>query len=418
MARPRTTQLLPRLNFSFRQSYLYYVVAYNGKQAVPKSTGLKIDAGESWDKKAKTIKGNEVKADTLLKLKDDLSTIYHTSSRSNKTLTAKTLGEYLTKKRDYKDDIPSLISATDAFIASRKEMADNGEIVPKTYRDYFVRKRHLIDFLTHQYKSENVALDELKPVLGKQFEGFLRLKKGLQTETVRKIVWFLSAVLEYAKDNEWTNRNVLDGYKKPKSERKEIVYLKDDELTKIKQLTLLEPTTEMVRDFFVFTCYTGLNHVDLMKLITADITTDTDGNKCIERGRSKNELPTFIPVAANVLPIVERYGQKDAKTDLVFPQISLDKYNKHLHIIRGIAGIERVKITSKIGRSTCATILVNQGVSIEIIMKIMGHKKPETLLRYYASIHESTTIKAVQTAFTNHLNEQNNEPNTNTKPAN
>lgn len=59
---------------------------------------------------------------------------------------------------------------------------------------------------------------------------------------------------------------------------------------------------KLVRDMFVFSCYTDLAYSDVKKLSEADITKGIDGSKWIRIKRTKTKTLSSIPL----LPVAER----------------------------------------------------------------------------------------------------------------
>jgi hypothetical protein len=322
MKRPGTSKALPRLKYTLKGVYIYSHIAYNDKTTTLKSTGLRIEKGERWNGDTNEIVGNDIKTQVLKRIDSELLSAYDTMSRNGKTVTAQSLFDYINEKRSFANQIPTLVEAIDALIATKEPLVQIGEYHPKSYRDLFARKSHVIDFLGHKYKSKDIALDELKPNLGGDFELFLRAKKGHKSENVRKVTNFLSSVLKYAQNNEWTTRNVMDFYKKPKREINEPQSLTALEINNLKALDLPDGTTNVVRWQFVFLCYTAMNHIDLRKLTTNDIVADADGSTYIKRGRSKTTKTTFIPLVAASMAIIDQFKEHAQKTGFVFPVIS------------------------------------------------------------------------------------------------
>lgn len=400
MARPKTTKTLPRLNFTIRANKcLYYVIAYNGQTTTAKSTGIKIESSERWNKNRREVVGNETKTLLLTQLEKELNDVYGLAVINGQSVTVQMLFDCLTKRRDFIKQIPDLLGAIDEYILIKKVLRDSGKYDPKSYRDLFARKTHVSDFLAHKYKTQNVTLKELTPSVGNDFELFLRTKKNHQSETVRKVTNFLSSVLRFAQSNEWVNRNVMDFYKKPKRQTTEPNTLNSLEIKELKNLFLPNSVTDAVRWQFIFMVYTALNHVDLVKLLMSDFVPDPNGGTSIKRGRSKTAKTTYIPLVEPTKAIIERFSDHQQKTGFVFPMLSIDKFNKHLKIIQGIWQFERFTLTTKIGRSTCSTLLGSMGVPHENIMQITGHTKVETLRNSYLESSRMGTKNVYFEAF-------------------
>lgn len=89
---------------------------------------------------------------------------------------------------------------------------------------------------------------------------------------------------------------------------------------------------EMVRDMFVFCCYTGLSYVDVSNLEPEHIVTGADGDHWIRTCREKTLIPVIVPLLPKALSILDKY--KDNERALydgrVFPKISNQKVNSYL----------------------------------------------------------------------------------------
>jgi len=78
-------------------------------------------------------------------------------------------------------------------------------------------------------------------------------------------------------------------------------YLREEELTRIEQKTVGTPMLEKVRDFFVFSCYTGLAYIDLVAPKPHNILTTADGLQWIRTTRMKTDIPVNVPLLPQAL---------------------------------------------------------------------------------------------------------------------
>jgi integrase len=90
-----------------------------------------------------------------------------------------------------------------------------------------------------------------------------------------------------------------------------------------------------------------------------------NGEEQIHGNREKTGVPYVIFLLPQAKEILERY-------DYRLPEISNQKYNDYLKLLMGYTGIDK-DVTTHSGRHTFGTCLINKGVSIEAIPKIMGH---------------------------------------------
>ena len=146
----------------------------------------------------------------------------------------------------------------------------------------------------------------------------------------------------------------------------------------------------LVRDIFLFSCYTGLAYIDTQKLTHQNINLGLDGNKWIFTKRQKTKTTSNIPLLPQAESIVEKY--KDNKTCInsgkLLPVLSNQKMNAYLKEIADLCGIEK-ELTYHIARHTFATtVTLSNGVSIESVSKMLGHKSIKTT-QHYAKILDS-----------------------------
>ena len=87
------------------------------------------------------------------------------------------------------------------------------------------------------------------------------------------------------------------------------------------------------------------------------------------------------------MEILQKYGGK-------LPILSNVKYNLFLKSLAQYAGIEK-PLSSHFARHTGATLLLNAGVDMEVVAKILGHKSTEMTRRIYAKLFDSTVARAM-----------------------
>ena len=91
----------------------------------------------------------------------------------------------------------------------------------------------------------------------------------------------------------------------------------------------------------------------------------------------------IIPLSETAIDILERYNY-------VLPIISNQRYNSYLQEIADLCGIE-IRLTSHIARHTAATLMLNSGIAIEVVAKILGHSSTK-MTQHYAKLLDKTVI--------------------------
>src|SRR3546814_14676249 len=105
---------------------------------------------------------------------------------------------------------------------------------------------------------------------------------------------------------EWLPRNPCAALQL-KFQKGERQFLTAEELRLIEEKDFPIERIQMVKDLFIFSCYTGLAYVDVSNLTPASIVTGTDGAQCISTRRKKTRIPVHVPLLPNAPEIIETY---------------------------------------------------------------------------------------------------------------
>jgi integrase len=178
--------------------------------------------------------------------------------------------------------------------------------------------------------------------------------------------------------------------------KKYINVISEDEFFKILNLKGLPPYLENVRRWLLIGLNIGQRISDLQKIIKKDIRYDSDGIALIDVVQVKGEEPVTVPIILN--PLVDILKHK-------FPYpISDQKFNVYMKEVCKRAGIDQiikgykmnpktkrkelveapkhVLLASHDMRRSFATYHFDKGVSVNLIMKITGHKRESTFYEY------------------------------------
>jgi site-specific recombinase XerD len=131
-------------------------------------------------------------------------------------------------------------------------------------------------------------------------------------------------------------------------------------------------------------CYTVLSYSDLAKLTQEDISTGIDGGKWIIGERNKTGSRFSIPLLPKALKILEKYADHPecSVKGTILPMRSNQKLNSYLTEIADICDIQK-NLTCHIARHTFATtVTLTNGVPIETVSKMLGHKNLQTTQIY------------------------------------
>ncbi|OOQ61916.1 site-specific integrase [Mucilaginibacter pedocola] len=270
----------------------------------------------------------------------------------------------------------------------------NKDLKWSTLKHYYVTQRYLKKFLEQHYNATDIYLRELNYKFVKDFEVFLRNhkpkdhQKPLNNNGVMKHIIRLKKMTNLALNLHWIDADPFATYKL-KIQKVNREQLSEVELKAIEEKKFGIERLEMVRDMFVFCCYTGLSYVDVSNLEPEHIVTGADGGRWIRTCREKTLIPVIVPLLPKALAILDKY--KDNERALydgrVFPKISNQKVNSYLKEIADRCDITK-NVTFHIARHTFATtVTLSNGVPIETVSKILGHTKITTT-QIYAKVVE------------------------------
>jgi integrase len=85
--------------------------------------------------------------------------------------------------------------------------------------------------------------------------------------------------------------------------------LTEDQLKRIAQENFKAERLALVRDIFLFCCYTGLAYADIHKLRQTEIIRGSDGDLWIVAKRQKTNVTSRIPLLSPALEIIEKYKE-------------------------------------------------------------------------------------------------------------
>lgn len=155
----------------------------------------------------------------------------------------------------------------------------------------------------------------------------------------------------------------------------------------------------MVKDIFVFSCYTGLSYSDVAKLTSDDMVKGIDGKLWIFTSRSKEDTLSRIPLLPEALNIIDKYKShpKAVAHRVLLPILSNQKMNSYLKEISDCTNIKK-ELTFHCARHTFATttVTLTNGVPIETVSKMLGHKSLRTTQIYAKVIDNKVSHDMMQ----------------------
>lgn len=364
---------------------IFMRITVNGKRAVI-STQRKIEP-QRWNNagKAKGSKDDIKQLNSYLDvLQNRIYDIRAGLIQSNELITAEKLKqEYLGQGKKGK----TLIEVFEYHNKRLKELIGK-DFAPATYTRYETTLQHVKDFLKFKYSTNDIYLTQLDHEFATEFEYYFKVNKNCNHNTAAKYIKNLKKVINLACKNDWLNKDPFSRYSIHINEVKRD-FLTSDELSSIENKEIVIERLDLVRDAFVFACYTGLAYVDIACLTPENLNIGIDGELWLITYRQKTDTRTSIPLLPKAKEIAEKYKEHPMALtkNVVLPVISNQKINAYLKELATICGITK-NLTFHIARHTFATtVTLTNGVPIESVSQMLGHKNIRTT-QIYAKVVE------------------------------
>jgi len=370
------------------QTNIYARITLNGKR-VNISLKQKVDI-DSWDPKRQKVKGNGKIAREMNLFLDEIKSSLVQCYRDLKT-EFRVLTAQLIKARFLGED-KKVHSLRDIIEFHNEKMAS--KLCAKTLCHYKTSQKYVLAYVVDEYESKDRHLQDLDYAFVLGFENFLRsyqpkhYQGKIGNNAVMKHIQRLRKMVTLAYHMEWIERDPFVKFK-PSLEKREREFLTDLELESIENLTPSIERLEIVKDLFVFSCYTGISYGDIMKLSPDNIVLGIDGNRWLMAIRNKTGTPFKMPLLPAVESIIEKYRKhpRTQYTGSIMPNISNQRLNSYLKEIADLCGITK-NLTFHMARHTFATtVTLSNGVPIETVSKLLGHTKLATT-QIYARVIE------------------------------
>ncbi|MBN8720084.1 MAG: site-specific integrase [Sediminibacterium magnilacihabitans] len=301
---------------------------------------------------------------------------------NNKEVTAEALKNVLTGREEKGRMVLEIFQKHN----DQMEALVNKDFAPGTLERYKTSISHTRAFIKWKYHVEDLPISKLNFEFATEYEFWLKTVQKCCHNTSIKYISNFKKIVNHCIRNGWLARDPFLGYKMSKKEV-DVNPLTKEEIQAIREKEFLTERLGQVRDIFLFCCYTGLAYADVFKLKRSEIGIGVDGGKWIFTHRKKTESASRIPILPEALAIMNKYDDHPqcVNKDRVLPVLTNQKMNEYLKEIGDKCGITK-KFTTHIARHTFATtVTLGNGVPIETVSKMLGHKNLKTT-QHYAKI--------------------------------
>ena len=378
----------PRKKNNLRYIYLRVIV-----DGIPKETSTKRKWDiNRWDHKAERAVGTKEDAKTtnffLTTIETKVNQYRNDLLYAESSITSQKIIDFIMGR------IAPKVKILEEFLKHNNELlalVGKGEYAIGTHERFEISKKHLKEFLSFKFNLEDMEFRDLNYEFIKDYEFYLKTIKNCNNNTALKYITNFRKIVRRALDKEIIKEDPFKKFKgkKTKTKKKPLTAV---ELHKIENHVFSTPRLAVIRDVFIFQCYTGLAYIDAFQLKKEDIKIGIDGEYWIMSDRQKTESETNIPLLPKALEIIEKY--KDHPLCLnrgtVLPVKSNQKMNAYLKEIADLCGITCVLNTHKARRTFGSTVTLANDVPIHIVKEMLGHRSVQQTEEY--AITEQQTV--------------------------
>ena len=344
---------------------------------------------EKWNSEAQKVNGNteEVKAlNSYLKtLEQEVFETQHLLLKDKSSVTSERLKNRLLGIDEHKR---MLIPIFEDHNRKMKALV-NDEYAPGTLERYKTSLKHTRDFIKWKYKISDIDIKDIDHAFITEYEFYLRSERKCANNSAVKYIKNFKKIIRICIANGWLDKDPFVNYK-AKVKQVDRIFLNQEELEIVSTKMFRTKRLNQIRDIFIFSCYTGLAYADVKKLDKSQVARGIDGENWIYTNRQKTDTRSNIPILPLAQSILDKYAADPEciNKGKLLPVLSNQKMNEYLKEIATLCEIEK-DFTFHTARHTFATtVTLTNGVPIESVSKMLGHKDLKTT-QHYAKILDS-----------------------------
>ena len=267
----------------------------------------------------------------------------------------------------------------DKFMEKQLEKKDVGLITQAIYVKYRCTIRYCKEAMQTDKMLSDLTTSDMEDI-------YKYMLRKMSNNSAICYMRKLKTILIYAIREGYISTNPITfKFHKDKVEKEPLTL---EEVRRIRTVKLGSKRIENIRDLFILQCYTGLAFRDMSCFSEKDIKIDKDGKEWIVKERIKTGITALIPILPVVKEILVKYNYH-------LPTLTNQKYNSYLKEIQDVCGITKT-LHSHLARHTCGTLLLNAGVDMLTVSKVLGHSSTKTTETVYAKLLPETIMRRVE----------------------
>ena len=251
------------------------------------------------------------------------------------------------------------------------------------------------------YDKEDIVFPELSRDFIIHLERHMRLEKHLCQNTLVRYMKCFKKFVNMALNSGWMRINPFAGIQY-RQEENDPTFLSMEEVRTIAETEFPVARLNIVRDMFLFSCFTGLAFIDAKELKRSEVVKDNNGRMWIRKVRRKMKKEkakciSNVPLITPAVEILEKYENHPSciEKDICLPLFCNQTMNSYLKQIAALCNIDK-NLTTHVARHTFATtITLANKVSLENVAKMMGHASTR-MTQHYARVLDQTIMSDME----------------------
>jgi site-specific recombinase XerD len=281
--------------------------------------------------------------------------------------------------------IKTLLDAFTEFIKTFELMVKNETRSKETLKHWRTTQSKVAEFVHFKYGQVDIDLGDIRPSFAPHFYRYMTLEttEPLSEVTAKMHVKKTRQIVGQCVTDEIITKNPLTGFKCGGGD-KDVLPLEMAQVHAIYDKEITIERLSEVRDAFIFQCFTGFAFQDIYGLTQENIiVVGNNGERWLSKERGKTGVSEVVPILPVVEDLIAKYAAHPVclKRKCLIPVNPNAKYNAYLKELAVICGINR-ELNTHLGRHTFADMMLNNGVPLEDVSKMLGHKSIRTTLRY------------------------------------
>lgn len=280
-------------------------------------------------------------------------------------------------------------------------------LIPQEYAEgtwvrFETTKAHIERFIKYKYNVEDLEFRELNYEFVTDLNFYLRTEKKCSNNTALKYITIFKKIVLRAIDKEII---AVDPFRRFKARKTKLLKkpLGKEDLLLLENHEFTTERLSVVRDIFIFQCYTGLAYIDAFNLKKEDIRIGVDGKQWIISERQKTGSAINVPLLPKAVELIDKYRNHPTclSRGSVLPVTSNQKMNEYLKEVATLSGLSCTLNTHKARRTFGSTVTLNNDVPIHVVKEMLGHHSIKQTEEY--ALTEQLTISKEMDLLTEKL---------------